>query len=225
MPDQIEVNRLNIDIDEIKDEIKVVTFRLNDGYFGVDVRQVTTVYTANKITSIPKSPEHVMGVISLRGQIITVIDLKKRLQIGAMAFDNKGDDELIILVIEFGGKKIGMAVDSVESVMTVPLAKIETRVDLISKDIHSFFLRGIVKFASDYLVVLLNLNAVLSEYEVSQLAQMQTTIAEDVFTSDEEVVLTNEEIKQLDINNEASDEITKAVRLSTAEKSKKKGSK
>ncbi|MHA2296264.1 MAG: chemotaxis protein CheW [Candidatus Hodarchaeales archaeon] len=201
MPDQIEINRMSVNVDDIKDELKSVTFRLNNGIFGVDVSQVATVYTTKKITPIPNAPIHVMGVINLRGQIITIIDLKKRLQLGEMIHNGIENEEIIILVIDIGDKRIGMAVDNVENVITIPLSKIETRIDLISKDIHSFFLRGVAKVSDEYLVVLLNLNAVMSEYEVDQLAQMQTTVTEDVFNSDDEIVLTDEEIKRLDLIN------------------------
>ncbi|MFW9994074.1 MAG: chemotaxis protein CheW [Candidatus Odinarchaeota archaeon] len=235
-PDRIEIGRIGIGIEEIKDDLKAVKFTLDDSTFGVDVSQVTEVCTAKRITAVPNAPEHVVGVINLRGQILTVIDLKYRLAIGRTRYDSDGPGGLNILIIEIGEKKLGMAVDTVSNVITIPLSKIETKIDLVS-NIRSSFLRGVGKISSltvraeedgeedeeEELVVLLNLNAILTEYEAGELAGMQRSLTEQVTfeRAAEEIGLTEEDLRRLDLIS-ADEDIEKMTTVEkTTEKVKK----
>ncbi|MFW9996463.1 MAG: chemotaxis protein CheW [Candidatus Odinarchaeota archaeon] len=219
--DRIEIGRIGIDVSEIKDDLKVITFSLGDSVFGVDVTQVSEVYTTKQVTSVPKAPEHVVGVANLRGQIITIIDLKSRLDLGHTEIDFENPVEQNILIVEIGDKKLGMSVDDVASVLTIPLSKIETKIDLVSH-IKAQFLRGIGKISEEELIVLLNLNAILSEYEIDELSMMQKSFSEQGsgYERDiEEIKLSEEELQRLDMIN-VEEDIDKVV--STTKDSKKK---
>ncbi|MHA2296566.1 MAG: chemotaxis protein CheW [Candidatus Hodarchaeales archaeon] len=225
-PNQIEVGRIGIDVDEIKDDIKAVTFTLNDYIFGVDVSQVAEVFTSKQVTAVPKAPGHVLGVINLRGQIITVIDLKKRLNIGKTEYNYENLGDMNVLVTVIGEKKLGMAVDTVSNVITIPLSKIETKIDLVS-NIKSSFLRGVGKItrfseqnmeeSKEDLIVLLNLNAILSEYEIDELSVMDKSLTERAAfeRAADEIELTEEELKRLDLINieEDIDKVTSTTKI------------
>lgn len=62
------------------DVLQFATFHLNDELFGIDILEVQEIQLPQPVTPVPRAPEHVLGLISLRGQIVTLIDLRRRLR-------------------------------------------------------------------------------------------------------------------------------------------------
>lgn len=102
---------------------RCVNFKLEGERFGVDVLQVREVLTRPEMTSVPGASSACVGVINLRGRILTVVDLRQLLDLPA---GNCGQSEHL-LVVEQGDRMIGLLVDSVGEVMIVdPEAEITT---------------------------------------------------------------------------------------------------
>ena len=92
-----------------EENLQLVVFELSGEEFGVEIMQVSEIIPVSKITRVPQAPECVKGLINLRGKIIVVIDLNKRL-----GFSSKETDSLSrIIIVEVGGTIIGMLVNSV----------------------------------------------------------------------------------------------------------------
>ncbi len=151
--------------DEAKmaDEVQLVVFSLGREEFAVEVTQVREIMRMEEITRMPKSPAFVEGIINLRGQIIAVIDLAKRLNLEST--ERSGDTRII--VVEAEGVKVGMIVDSVSEVLRVSADTVEPTPTMAS-DVSAVYLQGVVKH-DNRLIILLDLTKVLSLDELARM--------------------------------------------------------
>jgi len=145
------------------EELQLVVFSLGREEFAVEVTQVREIMRMEEITRMPKSPHFVEGIINLRGQIIAVIDLAKRLNIEAQ----ERGGETRIIVVEAGEVKVGMIVDSVSEVLRVGADALEPS-PTIATDVAAAFLTGVIKH-DNRLIILLDLTKVLSLEEMAGL--------------------------------------------------------
>ncbi len=145
-------------------EKQLVVFSLGREEFAVDVAQVREIIRMEEITRMPKSPPFVEGIINLRGQIIAVIDLAKRLNMNP----SERTEADRIVVVETEDLKVGMIVDSVSEVMSVTEEEIEPPPTLAS-DAASPYILGVVK-RDKRLIILLDLSRLLSLEEISEMS-------------------------------------------------------
>src|SRR5512139_3861785 len=101
--------------------LELVTFNLSKEEFGVDIRRVQEINRMIDITRVPNAPYYVEGVVNLRGKIIPVVDLGKKLNLEAKI----PDKATRIIVIELEGMVLGFIVDSVSEVLRIPAASVE----------------------------------------------------------------------------------------------------
>jgi purine-binding chemotaxis protein CheW len=154
-------------------EIQLVVFKIGEEEFGVEINQVREIVKLVSITRMPKAPAFIEGVVNLRGQIITVIDLSRRLDL-----PSKGRSESTrIMVVEIGENTVGMIVDSVSEVLRLSSDDIEDTPSLIDTEVHEKYLRGVGK-SEDRLLILLDLNEVLSTEEIKHISK-QTDMMKD----------------------------------------------
>jgi purine-binding chemotaxis protein CheW len=150
-------------------EEQLVVFRLGEDFFAMLIANVNEIIRLQKITPVPKAPPFVEGVTNLRGRVIPVIDLRARFGIAP-----KMDGHMArIIVVEQGERLLGMIVDAVDEVLTVPEDAIEP-VDEMVVSVDSQFLSGIVRL-EDRLIILLDQEQVLSAGEFSALQTMKVT--------------------------------------------------
>lgn len=158
-------NEQHIDIADSESE-QLVVFRLANEFYGVDIGAVNTIIRMQEITAIPRTPDFVEGVINLRGSIVPVIDLRKRfgLPIGEITKASR------IVVVEAGQQMIGMIVDAVAETLRLPSNAIEPPSPVVTS-LDTEYLRGVGKL-EDRMVILLDLEKVLSNSEVESLAKL-----------------------------------------------------
>ncbi|MHB1190506.1 MAG: chemotaxis protein CheW [Armatimonadota bacterium] len=149
------------------DEEQLVVFELASESYGVDIGAVNTIIRMQEITEIPRSPEFVEGVINLRGSIIPVIDLRRRFGLSA-GEETKASR---IVVVEAGGQMIGMVVDAVTETLRLSQDAIEPPSPVVTTT-DSEYVRGVGKL-ENRLVILLDLNKVLSDKETEALKNME----------------------------------------------------
>ena len=144
-------NRKIAKLEDVGDEKQLVSFKLSNETYAVDVSQVRSIGKVEEITRVPKMPSFVEGVMNLRGQITTVIDLKRR-------FDIEGGDgrteQSRIIVAEIGDTQVGMIVDSVKDVIRVPQKSISPPPKTIESKLDTRFLTGICNI-SDHLIMII----------------------------------------------------------------------
>jgi purine-binding chemotaxis protein CheW len=146
------------------EEVQLVVFKLGEEEYGVDVSQVREIVKLMPITRIPRAPSFVEGVINLRGQITTIIDLRKRFGVEKSG----GDESRCIMVTELESNVVGMIVDSVSEVLRLPTENIDPTPPMVMTKISADFLKGVGKL-DGRLIILLDLGRILTEEEVSQL--------------------------------------------------------
>ncbi|MGQ9536843.1 MAG: chemotaxis protein CheW [Actinomycetota bacterium] len=149
--------------DRASEEIQLVVFGLGREEFAVEVTQVREIIRMEEITRMPKSPPFVEGIINLRGQIIAVIDLARRLNLPS----GERGTETRIIVVEAGDVKVGMIVDSVSEVLRVSAEAVEPN-PALAADVSAAFLQGVVKH-DNRLIILLDLTRILSLEEMAGL--------------------------------------------------------
>lgn len=147
-------------------EFQLVVFTLGDEEFGVDIAQVREIVRLVQITYLPKAPSFIEGVVNLRGQVLAVIDLSKRLNIAS----KPRSEQSRIIVVEVSDNTVGMIVDSVSEVLRLSSDRIEEIPDLLETEVPEHYIRGVGKL-KDRLLVLLDLDRVLSPEEVQHVDQ------------------------------------------------------
>lgn len=139
--------------------LQLVSFRLADEEFGVDILKVQEIIRMVDMTRVPSSPEFVEGVINLRGRIIPIIALRKRFGV-----EPRPPDKLTrIMVVEVDRKTIGFIVDSVSEVLRIPRSTVEPTPEVVSS-VNAEYISGVGKL-EDRLLILLDLNRLLTGSE------------------------------------------------------------
>ncbi|MEM0088556.1 MAG: chemotaxis protein CheW [Archaeoglobaceae archaeon] len=144
--------------------VQVIVFKLGDERYGVDISQVREIIRPSQITRIPNAPDFVEGVINLRGQITTIVNLRKRFGMPPKPIDN----DTRIIVVEYNNAVIGMMVDTVNEVKYLPQKDIEALPSIITSREEAKFLKGVGKLP-DGLLILIDLNKVLNDGEVERI--------------------------------------------------------
>ncbi len=145
---------------------KYLTFKLGPGHYGLEILKVREIIGLIGITAIPLAPDHVKGVINLRGMVIPVVDL--RLKFGMQ--ENEATAETCIIVAHVGDREIGVLVDQVSEVQYFDAANIQEPPTL-GAGIDTDFILGIGK-VGDHVTLLLDIDRVLIASEIESLALM-----------------------------------------------------
>jgi len=139
--------------------IQWVTFHLNNEVYGIAVMQVMEVLRSVDITPVPGAPDYVLGIINLRGNVVTVIDTRKR-----FSLPSKDVDDLSrIVIIESNGQVLGMLVDCVAEVVYLKESEIDIAPN-VGNDESSRFIQG-VHSKGDSLLILVDINKLLTQDE------------------------------------------------------------
>jgi purine-binding chemotaxis protein CheW len=135
----------------------LATFFLSGEEYGIDVRLVQEIIRVGEITQVPRAPDFIKGVINLRGRIIPVIDLKRKLGLGEVT---EASRQSRIVVVKVRDRLVGLLVDGASQVLKVPVASIEAAPEEVV-EIDANYLRGVAKLESR-LIILMDLNKVLA---------------------------------------------------------------
>ena len=149
------------------DLLQLVTFRIGEEEFGVDILRVQEIIRIMEITRVPKAPDFVEGVINLRGKVIPIIDLRKRFGLEVKEYVK----HTRIIVIEISNMIVGFVVDAVSEVLRIPADTVEPPPPAVMGGIDSEYISGVGKL-EDRLLILLDLDKLLSQEEQAELGQV-----------------------------------------------------
>lgn len=149
----------------------LVTYRVGKELFGVPISAVQEIVRVPAITSIPQAPDFVEGVINLRGKVITVVDMRRRLGRDASARDKRDR----ILVVEVGGRLIGVIVDEVAEVLRLSGDRVEPAPSMVA-GVDNQYVVGVGKLDED-LLILIDIERVLTDEQLGALDAMATPVA------------------------------------------------
>ncbi|MGB2696105.1 MAG: chemotaxis protein CheW [Dehalococcoidia bacterium] len=138
-------------------ERQLVVFDLAREAFGIGIEHVREIIRLETITHVPNAPAHVEGVINLRGKVIPVVDLRRRLGLG----EAEVTKESRIVVVEVDSEDVGMIVDAVTEVVRVAEGAMEPASPAVATA-ESYYVQGIANL-TDKLIILLDINRVLRD--------------------------------------------------------------
>jgi len=159
---------------EKQEEVQLVVFRLGEEEFGVNIHQVREIVRLVPITPIPRAPEFIEGVVNLRGQILAVMDLAKRLDVPSKPRSEKTR----IVVVELEDNVVGMIVDEVSEVLRIPISKVEKTPQIIESEISQRYITGVGKL-EDRLLILIDLAAILSVEEIEHVRKIEQQVSSE----------------------------------------------
>ncbi len=143
--------------------LQLVSFHIEEEEFAIDILNIQGINRMMNITRVPNTPAFVEGIINLRGQVIPVVNLRKRL-----GFPPKEPDKATrIIVVEIGKRVIGFIVDSVNEVLRISSSITEPPPPMVA-GIDSEYITAVGKL-DDRLLILLDLEKVLSGEELNVL--------------------------------------------------------
>ena len=146
--------------------LQLVSFKLGEEEFGVDIMQVQEIIRMQNITAVPNAPEFVEGVINLRGRVIPIVDLRKR-----FGLEEKSHDKATrIIVVKVDDLTVGLIVDEVSEVLRIPVDTVEPPPPIVA-GVESEYIKGVGKL-EDRLLILLDLSKTLSKEEKASLQLM-----------------------------------------------------
>lgn len=141
--------------------VQVIVFTIGEERYGVEISQVKEIIRPTKITRIPNAPDYMDGVVNLRGQITTIINLRKRF--GKETKEIDGNTRIV--VVEYDNAVIGMMVDTVNEVKYLSSKNIDPLPNIITSRDDANFLTGVGKL-DDGLLTLMDLNKIFSQEEI-----------------------------------------------------------
>ena len=141
-----------------------VTFKLDNESYGINVMRVQEVLRYTEIAPVPGAPSYVLGIINLRGNVVTVIDTRTRFGLPT----TERDDASRIVIIESDQQVVGILVDSVAEVVELRQSEIDSAPN-IGNDESSRYIQGVASRDEDLLIVV-DLNKLLTDEEWSEMA-------------------------------------------------------
>jgi len=146
--------------------IQWVTFRLDNEKYGIRVMQVQEVLRMTEIAPVPGAPDYVLGIINLRGNVVTVIDSRKRFGLS----ETEADDSTRIVIIEAEKHVVGIMVDSVAEVVDLRTSEIDAAPN-VGNDDSSKYIQGVSSKEKE-LLILVDVNKLLSEDEWDEVSSL-----------------------------------------------------
>ncbi len=148
------------------EEEQYITFLLGGEEFGAPISQVQEIIRVPQIFAVPQAPEFVEGVVNIRGQVIPVVDLRKRFGLSA-----DGGDASRIIVADVGGARTGLIVDVVREVLKLSCGDIEEVPEAFQEAEGARYLSGIGKMrGGERILLLLDFRKLLSREEREELS-------------------------------------------------------
>ena len=147
-------------------EMQLVGFRIGEEYFAAPIGKVQEIIRNSSIVRIPKAPDFVEGVINLRGNVICVIDLRKRFGLEARADGEKP----LVIIAEVGEVVVGLQVDSVSEVFIAKNEQFQ-KIPSLAVGIDQKFIVGIVK-RDEKMIIVADIDHILAQNEADLLGTM-----------------------------------------------------
>ncbi len=147
------------------DRVKYLVFALADESYGIPLSHVREVIAMTDITTIPHVPEYFKGLINLRGQIISVFDLRTQFRLPQTKSESK---KTAIVIVEINGLTLGCIVDEVKEVASYATTQLDKKLDIQSR-IGRQYIDGVARTEEARMVVLLKIEEILSESQIETL--------------------------------------------------------
>ena len=145
---------------------KFLTFILGNEFYGIEIKYVTEIVGMQPITEVPELPDYIRGIINLRGKIIPVMDVRLRFKKPLREYN----DRTCIIVVDIRDISIGLIIDSVSEVLSIPEGDIVPPPE-VNKGHNNRYIKGIGKVGSDVKIIL-DCNKLLNDEEADSLINL-----------------------------------------------------
>ena len=155
---------------EIRDEgelNQLISFEVGGEEYGMEILRVKEVIRLREIIRLPRAPSFVKGIINLRGDVIPIIDLRDRFGLEHQEYSTMTR----VIVVDVEGRLVGMVVDAASQVVRIPADQIEPPPPIVG-GLSAEYIKGVGKL-DERLVILLNIDRILSPQEKGELERMQ----------------------------------------------------
>lgn len=146
---------------------KFLTFFLGNEFYGIEIKYVTEIIGIQPITEVPELPEYIKGIINLRGKIIPVMDVRIRFKKPVKEYN----DRTCVIVIDIRNLSIGLIVDSVSEVLSIPGENIVSPPE-VNNPVGNRYIKGIGKVRNDVKLIL-NCSKLLNDDEITDLEDVK----------------------------------------------------
>ncbi|MGM0383363.1 MAG: chemotaxis protein CheW [Thermodesulfobacteriota bacterium] len=151
-------------------EGKYLTFALDNEEYGIGILKIKEIIGVMPVTPVPQTPEHVKGVINLRGKVIPVIDLRLRFGMDAIDYTERTCIIVVEIASSEGTVQIGIVVDSVSEVLNIKGEDIEDS-PTFGTTLNTGYILGMAKMEGG-VKILLDIDQVLKSEEIEILEKM-----------------------------------------------------
>ncbi|GLI37767.1 chemotaxis protein CheW [Geobacter hydrogenophilus] len=159
---------LQTKVEESRSElIQLVSFKLEQEEYGVNVLKVREIIRMPSITRVPNTPHYIEGVINLRGKVIPIISMRKRFSLP----EGETNSQTRIMVIDMEGELMGFVVDAVSEVIRISESEIQPPPAVVNSAVEQECLAGVIN-QTDRLLFFLNLEKLISRDERSLFSGM-----------------------------------------------------
>lgn len=164
--DETMANSIDLSIEQEEDTQKgrFLTFSLDKESYGIEIKHVTEIIGIQEITEIPELPEYVKGIINLRGKIIPIMDVRLRFKKEPKEYN----DRTCVIVVDLRNISIGLVVDRVSEVLTIPEQDI-VEPPQMNKGFNNRYVRKIGKVGND-VKLLLDCEKLLTDDELEDIS-------------------------------------------------------
>ena len=152
-------------------QFQLVTFRLGEELYGVNIMDVKEIVRLQNVRVIPNAPYYVEGIIKLRSEIIPIIDLHKRFNIQSTSKPEDIEMEGGFIILDIEGSKIGIIIDKVERVVTIKEEDVKEPPQMLS-GIGNEYIEGVVREEHGYLIML-NTRKLFNASELQKIIDIQ----------------------------------------------------
>ncbi len=139
------------------ESVELATFYVGEALCGMDILKIQEINKLMEMTSVPQAPDYVMGILNLRGQIVTIIDLGKRLGLSSITIDDFSRN----IIVNSQNEHVGLLVSKIGDVITADWDKVESPPANIG-GIQGVFFKGVFK-TENHLIGILDAEKVLVE--------------------------------------------------------------
>ena len=146
--------------------LEVVTFTLGEEEYGIDIQRVQELRGYDAVTCIANAPAHIKGVVNLRGILVPIIDMRIRFNLGEPRYD----EFTVVIVLNIGGRVVGMVVDSVSDVITLSAEQIRPAPQMGSA-LDTDYLIGLGTL-DDRMLILVDIDRLMSGEELGLIEKL-----------------------------------------------------
>ncbi|WP_186431392.1 chemotaxis protein CheW [Clostridium sp. BSD9I1] len=156
----------HLEMEEDTQKNRYLTFSLGKETYGIEIKYVTEIIGLQVITEIPELPKYIKGIINLRGKVIPVMDIRLRFKKEALEYN----DRTCVIVVDINDISIGLIVDSVAEVLTIPEVDI-VEPPQMKKGFNNRYIKSIGK-VGESVKLLLDCEKLLNEDELEDLSEV-----------------------------------------------------